>query len=67
VVENYLNEKKVDFKVMSKAVRIWKEAGETHRINAHTHERNVAGLDALRKTYHDLKKAARKEGVSFQE
>jgi hypothetical protein len=27
----------------------------------------VAGLDALRKTYHDLKKAARKEGVSFQE
>jgi hypothetical protein len=27
----------------------------------------VAGLDALRKTYHDLKKAARKEGVSFEE
>jgi hypothetical protein len=27
----------------------------------------VAGLDALRKTYHDLKKAAQKEGVSFQE
>jgi hypothetical protein len=27
----------------------------------------VARLDALRKTYHDLKKAARKEGVSFQE
>jgi hypothetical protein len=59
--------KKVDFKVVLEAVRIWKEAGETHRMNSYTHERNVAGLDALRKTYHDLKKAARKEGVSFQE
>jgi hypothetical protein len=67
VAENYLNEEKVDFKVVLEAVRIWKEAGETHRINAHTHERNVAGLDALRKPYHDLKKAARNEGVSFQE
>jgi hypothetical protein len=66
VAENYLNEEKVDFKVVAEAVRIWKDAGEIHRINAHTHERNVAGLDALRKTYHDLKKAARKEGVSFQ-
>jgi hypothetical protein len=35
-------------------------------MNAHTHERNVAGLDALRKAYYNLKKAARKEGVSFQ-
>jgi hypothetical protein len=26
----------------------------------------VTGLDALRKTYHDLKRAARKEGVPFQ-
>jgi hypothetical protein len=65
VAENYLNVEKVDFKVVSEAVRIWKEAGETHRINSYTHERNVAGLDALQKTYHDLKKAARKEGVFF--
>jgi hypothetical protein len=66
VAKNYFNEERVDFKVVSEAVRIWKEAGETHRINARTHERNVTGLDALRKTYHDLKKAARKEGVPFQ-
>jgi hypothetical protein len=66
VAENYLNVKKVDFKVVLKAVRIWKEAGKSHRINSYTHERNVAGLDALRKTYHDLKKAARKERVSLR-
>jgi hypothetical protein len=66
VAECYLNEEKVDFKVVADAVKVWKEAGETHRINAHTHDRNVAGLNALRKTYHDQNKAARKEGVPFQ-
>jgi hypothetical protein len=30
VAENYLNVEKVDFKVVSEAVKIWKEAGETH-------------------------------------
>jgi hypothetical protein len=66
VAKCYLNEEKVDFKVVADAVKVWKEAGETHRINAHTHKRNVTGLNALRKTYHDLKKAARKEGAPFQ-
>jgi hypothetical protein len=34
VAENYLNVEKVDFKLVSEAVRIWKKAGETHRINS---------------------------------
>jgi hypothetical protein len=66
VAECYLNEEKVDFKVVADAVKVWRDAGKTRRISAKTQERNEAGLNSLRKTYHDLKKSARAEGVPFQ-
>jgi hypothetical protein len=40
VAENYLNKEKVDFKVVSEAVRIWKEAGPP---NQRPHSRAECG------------------------